>query len=176
MIHDIMANASSASLPGITGSHTSAFEALRPWRGSTTYSFMPRSRATDRRGASHDGPLFAVMGSVPQMIRHSQWSMSAYMRLWFVVGCVRTLAMTPVMPHTPPWLKLLTEPNPSCVKRSPMRNMRSPPAEQNRLDLGPRSGCSTSISLSAHFAAKASLVISPDSTSATSASTCFFGA
>ena len=80
MIHDIMANASSASLPGITGSHTSAFEALRPWRGSTTYSFMPRSRATDRRGASHDGPLFAVMGSVPQMIRHSQWSMSAYMR------------------------------------------------------------------------------------------------
>ena len=57
---DVYKRQSSASLPGITGSHTSAFDALRPWRGSTTYSFMPRSRATDRRGASHDGPLFAV--------------------------------------------------------------------------------------------------------------------
>ena len=137
---------------------------------------MPRSRATDRRGASHDGPLFAVMGSVPQMIRHSQWSMSAYMRLCFVVGCVRTLAMTPVMPHTPPWLKLLTEPKPFCVRRSPMRNMRSPPAEQNRLDFGPRSGCFVSMRMSAHFASNSSWVIAPDSTSATSASTCFFGA
>ena len=137
---------------------------------------MPRSRAADRRGASQVGPLFAVMGSVPQRMRHSQWSMSAYMRLCPVVGCVRALPITPVMPHTPPWLKLFTEPKHFCVKRSPMRNMRSPPQLQNRLDFGPRSGCSTSMSLSPHFCANASFVISPASTRATSASTSFFGA